>query len=296
MLKPIHLLFLLSLVIFLLPGARTATAQEPIDDRKLRDYFAEKLEDLVDTKKVVKPETLWDQLEERTNNAPVKISLPNAGTTELSRPAVYKRCDDSVVMIASFYKCGRCPDWHVNVAGAAAISRNGLFVTNYHVIDRDDREVGAIGIMTRDRRVFSVTEILAGNEENDVAVFRVKGAKVKPLPLGVNPQVGETVHAIHHPGGRFFTYTEGIVSRHFISTDKDHKGAVRMAITADYARGSSGSPIIDGRGNLVGLVSSTNTLGYPNKNEKVKGEITQMVIKNAIPVSSLYDLLGVPVP
>ena len=271
-------------------------AQEPVDDRELREYFSEKLEEMIADKKVVNPAKLWDQIEERTNGAPVKISLPSSATTELSRAGLYKRCDDSVVLVGRFYKCGHCPKWHISIAGAAAITRNGLFVTNHHVLERDDREVGAIGIMTRDRRVFSVSEILAANIEDDLAVFRVKGARVRPLPLGANPDVGETVHAIHHPGGRLFTYTEGVVSRHFISREEEHQRAHRMAVTADYARGSSGAPILDARGNLVGLISSTNTLGYPNKNQKVKGEITQMVVKSTIPVSSLYKLLGVPVP
>lgn len=293
---PCPLFFVIGLFFVHALGAGVLQAQEPIDDLELRTYFSDKLEQMLADKKVVDPTKLWDQIEQRTNNAPVKISLANAGTTELGRPGLYKRCDDSVVLVGKFYKCGHCPKWHISVAGAAAITRNGLFVTNQHVLDRDDREVGAIGIMTRDRRVFSISEILAANVEDDIAVFRVKGAKVRPLALGANPEVGETVHAIHHPDGRFFTYTEGVVSRHFISREEKDRGAHRMAITADYARGSSGAPILDARGNLVGLISSTNTLGFPNKNQKVKGEITQMVVKSAIPVSSLYKLLGVPVP
>jgi S1-C subfamily serine protease len=59
-----------------------------------------------------------------------------------------------------------------------------------------------------------------------------------------------------------------------------------MAITADYAKGSSGAPVLDDTGSVVGIVSATNSIYYtpPQKN-------LQMVIKSCIPVDAIWKLL-----
>lgn len=60
-----------------------------------------------------------------------------------------------------------------------------------------------------------------------------------------------------------------------------------MYISADYAGGSSGGPVVDSAGNLVGVISSTRSV-YSSNNDKPQ---LQMVLKETIPVSSLKNLL-----
>jgi hypothetical protein len=67
-----------------------------------------------------------------------------------------------------------------------------------------------------------------------------------------------------------------------------------MQITADYARGSSGGPIIDQAGNLVGLVSSTSPVLYTD-NAAAKGTTTgqanlQMVRHNCVTGRAILEL------
>lgn len=64
------------------------------------------------------------------------------------------------------------------------------------------------------------------------------------------------MRAITHPSGNLYYYSEGVVARHTVN-ERRGEMSKRMEITADYAVGSSGGPIFDEAGNLVGLVSTT---------------------------------------
>ena len=62
-----------------------------------------------------------------------------------------------------------------------------------------------------------------------------------------------------------------------------------MAITADYAKGSSGAPVLNSKGEVVGMVSATNSIYY-NK-ERGQNQNLQMVIKSCIPVDAIRRLI-----
>ena len=83
--------------------------------------------------------------------------------------------------------------------------------------------------------------------------------------------------------------TKGDVSRYYLSRTKNMT-APRMAITADYAKGSSGAPVLNSEGEVVGMVSATNSIYYT----KVRGQNQnlQMVIKSCIPVEAIQKLLN----
>jgi len=68
-------------------------------------------------------------------------------------------------------------------------------------------------------------------------------------------------------------------------------GATLMTVTAEFARGSRGGPIMDDFGNVVGMVTSTQSIYYPSKNKTVKKGPLQMVIRNCVPVSSIRALI-----
>ena len=61
---------------------------------------------------------------------------------------------------------------------------------------------------------------------------------------------------------------------------------MRQAISARFARGSSGAPVLDKYGNVVGVVESTFNIDYrPDKPSY------QMTVYEMIPVSELYDMI-----
>jgi len=74
-------------------------------------------------------------------------------------------------------------------------------------------------------------------------------------PIFRDEPVGAPVSVISHPNGRFYVFTQGYVSRYAIVGKR-----TVVNITADYAKGSSGGPFFNSRGDLVGLVASTTSL------------------------------------
>ena len=116
-----------------------------------------------------------------------------------------------------------------------------------------------MAVRTFDGKAYLVEEVLAADAVNDVAILKLKDAKGLPAaPVFRDEPVGSPVTLITHPTGNFYTLSMGYVSRY----SKGSKGRQIMNVTADYAKGSSGGPIFNDRGDVVGLVSSTQSVTY----------------------------------
>ena len=251
-----------------------------INDSALKAQFERNLSGLLDTKKA----TALSELNKQLSRTKTTMELPKARGFKLPPAKFYERCKPSVMMVGRLYKCGKCTKWHASAASGFAITENGVIVTNHHVVDNN--EGATMGAMDHNGKTYLVSEVLAANKADDVALLQLRDAKLVPLPLATKAPVGTPVNVISHPDGRFFTMTKGDVSRYFVTRSKTGAGAQRMAITADYAKGSSGAPVLDDTGSVVGIVSATNSIYYtpPQKN-------LQMVIKSCIPVDAIRKLL-----
>ncbi|WP_224244142.1 S1C family serine protease [Hyalangium gracile] len=98
-----------------------------------------------------------------------------------------------------------------------------------------------------------IGETLARDEELDLATVRVVGAKAVPLKLGdvTRLQPGDPLVFIGSPKGLDFTVHEGkvgFVGRHYL-------GLGYVQFNASVNPGNSGGPLLDGRGEVVGVVS-----------------------------------------
>jgi S1-C subfamily serine protease len=250
----------------------------------MKTRFQKGLEGLVEGKKI----TSLAELNKQLNRKKAKVAITEKKPSRFSSDEIYERCKSSVLMIGRIYKCDKCTKWHVGSASAFAITSDGIIATNYHVVENKDG--ATLGAMDLSGKTYAVSEVLAASKSDDVAILRLKGAKLTPLPLaGEAAPVGSAVNVISHPDGRYFTMTKGDVSRYYLSRAKNMT-APRMAITADYAKGSSGAPVLNAEGEVVGMVSATNSIYY----SKVRGQNQnlQMVIKSCIPVEAIKKLLN----
>lgn len=266
-----------------------SAADQPIvvNDSAIKKQLTKKVGELTDSKKTTSGKVLTSQLNRKT----CSLTLPPAAVE--AKKNIYDACADSVVAIGSVYKCDKCSNWHGSGAATAwVLTADGVMVTNYHVFG--GKTVAGFGIITRDGKVAPVVEILAANKKTDVAIFRVKGSGFKPLALGPDAKVGSDLHIIAHPDSRFFTYTSGKVSRYYHKFTQKGLGATLMTVTAEFARGSSGGPVMDSAGNVVGMVASTQSIYYPTKKKSDKRGPFQMVIRNCVPVSSIRALIKKP--
>ncbi|SEW43525.1 redoxin domain-containing protein [Chitinophaga arvensicola] len=227
---------------------------------------------------------------------PVSQPLPAAAGKVMKGRDIYTGCRDGVLMLGKLYNCGSCDQLHAGtLATAVALTADGLCATNYHVLQNVLGAVqtgkyrdSLIYVATPAGEVYSIEKILAFNKDGDVAVFKVNtnGASLHPLALGEPAEVGDVVHAITHPAGYLYYYSTGVVTRNIHVSGAGAPGN-RMEISADFARGSSGGPILDDKGNMIGMVASTIPIYYVQDTEKA----FQMVIKSTVPVQTIRALL-----
>jgi serine protease Do len=272
--------------LFLALGLIGAAQAQPlvVDDAKLVRQVQEKLGKVADGDEPVTGE----EIAKATKSAPktCQVELKGARLTESGHAALSR----GVYALTSVYKCEKCDKWHVGGAATAwCLSADGVMVTNYHVLE--SAKGSAYGIASRDGEVWPVVEVLAANKERDIAIFRVKGDGFQRLALGAAAEVGDKIRVISHPNRKFFLQTSGEVARyHLARSRKTKKGAVMMSVTADYAKGSSGGPVLNEQGEVVGMVSSTQSIYY-GEDDDGDQENLQMVVKNTVPVDAIRKML-----
>lgn len=254
-------------------------ADEPacIDDRALMQALSRQVQQLNDAKKL----TPFKLLREQLGRTECKARLPAATQKSLAAPELYRRAQDSVLIHCHLYLCGKCSKLHVNASSCFPLTADGVCVANFHSFTNSNTV--AMAVATRDGRVFPVTEVLAVSRRDDTVIFRAATDKLMPFALA-NAEVGEPVAVLSHPSGRFFVFTQGAVARYCLDG-----GAPRMHITADYAVGSSGGPVLNAAGAVVGMVASTQDV-YA-KQEHGQHDNLQMVVKLCIPASSIRKLI-----
>lgn len=131
------------------------------------------------------------------------------------------------------------------------VSSDGILVTNYHVVDKARY---ATVLLPSDAMLF-VEGILAVDEQADLAVLKVNGKDLPSLSLlqgGQTPAVGVRVYAIGNPQGLSNTLSEGLISGvRMIAPDLPV-----LQITAAISPGSSGGPVLDSSGQVVGVATA----------------------------------------
>ncbi len=139
-------------------------------------------------------------------------------------------------------------------ASGVIIARDGMVATNYHVIQN------AAGAQVRlpDGRHFDRVAVAAVDRRRDLALLKIEADGLKPLPLGESDllPVGSRVYALGAPRGLEGSLSEGLVSavRRGAEVGLEFAGTDIIQFTAPISPGSSGGPLLNGYGQVVGLV------------------------------------------
>ena len=156
--------------------------------------------------------------------------------------------------------------------GSGFFVRDGEIASNLHVVEGAARGYAKlVGQKTK----HDIEGITAVDPERDLVVLKILVAGSSTLALGSSDavQVGESVYAVGNPQGLEGTFSQGIVSSiRQVGIDK------LLQITAPISPGSSGGPVLNGKGEVIG-VSVATFRGGQNLNF-------------AIPSSYLKTLLG----
>jgi pSer/pThr/pTyr-binding forkhead associated (FHA) protein len=200
---------------------------------------------------------IWGIVNMKENAKPEEDGL-NTSDTVLSAYSftdMVKRAEQSVFLIESYDRYGN------SMQGTGFfISENGTGVTNYHVIEGATKWV----IKTIDGATYEVDDFVERNKKYDFAVFTINnsGEHFRPLKRSQStPSKGEEIFVIGNPQGIESTVTKGIVSGLKGGTEEDimngnfTEGTNFLQIDVAISHGSSGSPVLNMKGEVVGIAT-----------------------------------------
>ena len=162
------------------------------------------------------------------------------------------------------------------------LDREGHILTNYHVVE----DVDEIKVTLNDKRVLDA-EVVGTDPKTDLAVIQIKGKVPADLPtveLGDSDamRVGDWVLAIGAPFGYEQTVTAGIVSAKGRSMNGSDNYEDFIQTDAAINPGNSGGPLVNLRGEVIGINSAIAT-GGARQYAGVGFAIPMNMIKGIIP-------------
>jgi tetratricopeptide (TPR) repeat protein len=192
-------------------------------------------------------------------------------------PDLVKRIKPSSVAIETFDSKGNTLS-----RGSGFFIAVDRIVTNRHVIERSSR----VEIHLMDGKKFVVKGVLAVDGEGDLAMLQVDVPKALAIPLPILrtvPQEGESIVVVGNPFG-----LEGSVSNGIVSAVREISGYGKIIqITAPISPGSSGSPVVNMYGQVIGIATLQAAEGQ-SLNFAVPAErILQLKVNELQTVSSL---------
>jgi Do/DeqQ family serine protease len=168
-----------------------------------------------------------------------------------------------------------------SLGSGVIISRDGLIVTNHHVVERA-RQISVTAIDRRRRR----GKLIGADPTTDIAVLRIEGSGLPFLRWGDSESaaVGEYVLAVGNPFQLSQTVTMGIVS----ATGRSNLGIVDYEdfIQTDAAinPGNSGGALVNSRSELIGINTAiySKTGGYQGVGFAVPSNLARKVVDQIV--------------
>ena len=172
------------------------------------------------------------------------IPLSAQSKGNLPPEAIYAQSKGSVVTILTF-DANKAP----LAQGSGFVVAKNRVATNYHVLAGSS----TASIVFSDGSVVTAKSIVGASQPQDIAIVEAETGSRLPLPLGDELQlkVGETVYAIGAPNGLTASLSNGLVSAF-----RQDEGQFLIQITAAIAPGSSGGPLFNSHGQVVGVTTS----------------------------------------
>lgn len=206
-----------------------------------------------------------------TTAAPPSSRLAPASGAGMSVNEIYERAASGVVRINATNKSTSSPRVDPanplpSIPQASAlgsgfvIDKSGHIVTNFHVVDG----AGEINVSFSNRDTVRA-ELVGVDPSTDLAVLRVEtsASALTPLPLGNSDsvRVGDPVVAIGNPFGLDRTVTAGIVSALQRLITAPNRFTIDHVIQTDASinQGNSGGPLINARGQVIGVNTQIET-------------------------------------
>ena len=231
----------------------------------------------------------------RAPAGPVRLSVVGSGrraaAARVTPEELVQRLRGATVVYAHRYLCSRCNARHLQTAAGVMVAPGGYFVTAAHCVRIAEGEVAVV--WSADEGVLPVDGWVHIDDQADVALLRASGLTAPPLPVAAAPpRPGTDVHLMGHPRNHFFYYSRGVVARaiHLTRPGTERAPWLMLEVTAPFGRGSSGGPVLDSRGCLVGVISATEAISTGPHTET--DSYVQMVVGQVSSIAPLVETLG----
>lgn len=188
---------------------------------------------------------------------------------EENLPAIIKQIQPSIVSILISNKEG-------TVSGQGSgffINQGGDLITSRHVLEGASHA----SVITSEGKEYPIKRVVSEDPDGDLilASIDLEGSQVQPLRVrSTFPETGERVIIIGTPLGLEKTVSDGIVS-----AVREVPGFGRIIqVTAPISPGSSGSPVVDMKGEVVGIATFFIIAGQ-NLNFAIPGERISKLVR-----------------
>ena len=194
---------------------------------------------------------------------------------------IFARSTDAVFMIETFDSHGET----IRTGSGFFISETGLALTVLHVLDN----AASATITLYNGDVYPVRGANSVSEEFNLAVISIESDKTDWPYLALadsdSIEVGNSVYVIGSPLGYFNTMTAGIIS----TVTREVEGAELIQFTAPISFGSGGSPMLNSRGQVIGLASSSFSYGQHMNLAVPVNHIKSMPTGECVPLATLLS-------
>ena len=216
-------------------------------------------------------------------------AAPGLLPEEQNNIAVYKKALPSVVNITStivkfdfFY--GAVPEQ--GQGSGFILDNKGHVLTNFHVVS----DARTVEVTLYNKHQYKA-KVLLTDKAHDLALLQIDAPGLQPVTLSDsrNLQVGQMVYAIGNPFGLSGTMTRGMISS--IRSVRGPMGnLISDAIQTDAAinPGNSGGPLLNSRGDVIGITTMIATGGGADQNAGIGFAIPINTAKAALNDFSRY--------
>jgi len=157
-----------------------------------------------------------------------------------------------------------------NAQGSGFFVSKDIVVTNYHVIEGASN---AKIVLNNEPDNYDVVGYLAVDKLNDLILLKVDYKNSKTIDIeDETPSPGDKVYSIGTPVGMSKTISDGIVS-----SKRNFEGRTLLQITVPISHGSSGGPVLNEYGDLVGVA-----VGSIEEGNNINFCIPSMYVKNLL--------------
>lgn len=290
--KKINILFLAGAFLNLLHAQSPDTPIYDQDGKAIKESNQSIIEKALLIREEVRALTK-DQIDlQMLDPVPTPIPTLPPRTADMSVEDIADHARAANLRVGYCYKCMRCDDWHLSLAGGYAIAEDVIVTCEHVLATKTKMRDGFLVVVDHKGNIACATAILARSASMDAAIIKVAGAKFMPVPLNSNVRQGSASYCFSQPLGQQGYFTTGIVNRFlwnpgYAGQDPETLDALlhlRVNLSTDWAPGSSGSPLFDQAGNAIAHVSMIAALSAG------KNTPAYLTVRTAIPAKSVQKL------